>query len=143
MQGPLLLAHVLEHLSLGDCDRALANSASYLLPGGTFRIVLPDLATYVQEYLDDPSEDAASNFMSASSLGREQRSHTVSDFLKDWIGNSAHLWMWDERSLTARLRKHGFVDIRRAAFGDADDPKFAEVENISRFDGFLAMECRK
>jgi len=51
--------------------------------------------------------------------------------------------MWDERSLGERLRRHGFVDIRRAAFGDADDPRFAEVEELSRFDGYLAMQCRK
>jgi len=139
----LFCSHVLEHLSLADCDRALANSATYLQRGGTFRLVVPDLETYAREYLANPSPEASLEFMRASGLGREQRSRGFVDLLKDWIGNSTHLWMWDERSLAARLRQHGFVEIRRAAFGDADDPRFAEVEDVSRFEGFLAMQCRR
>ena len=96
-----------------------------------------------RDYLEHPSAEASVNFMQASGLGREQRSSGLSGLLKDWIGNSAHLWMWDERSLAERLRQHGFVDIRRATFGDAEDPRFAEVEERSRFEGFLAMQCRK
>jgi len=139
----LFCSHILEHLSLDDCDQALANSFRYLERGGTFRMALPDLETYAREYLANPSAEGSINFMQASGLGRERRSRGLSGLLKDWIGNSAHLWMWDERSLGERLRQHGFVDIRRAAFGDADDPRFAEVEELSRFEGYLAMQCRK
>lgn len=139
----LYCSHVLEHLSLEDFDLALAHSARHLQDGGTFRLVLPDLETYARGYLADPSSDASVHFMRASGLGRERRSRTLVDLLKDWIGNSAHLWMWDERSLAARLGQHGFVDIRRARFGDAGDPRFAEVEDVSRFEGCLAMQCRK
>jgi len=142
VQG-LYCSHVLEHLSLSDCDRALAHSASYLRRGGIFRIVLPDLERIARDYLADSSPEAAGHFMYASGLGREERSRGFGGLLKDWIGNSTHLWMWDEKSLAARLRQHGFVDIRRAAFGDSEDPRFAEVEEPSRFDGCLAIQCRK
>ena len=139
----LYCSHVLEHLSYEDCDVALAHSARYLQRGGTFRMVLPDLGEYVREYLADGSDRAAGNFMRGASLGRERRSRGLIGFLKDWIGNSTHLWMWDEKALAARLRAHGFVDIRRARFGDSEDPRFAEVESIDRFEGCLAMQCRK
>jgi hypothetical protein len=139
----LFCSHILEHLSLEDCDRALANSFRYLERGGIFRMALPDLESNARDYLANPSPDASITFMQASGLGREQRSSGLSGLLKDWIGNSTHLWMWDERSLAARLREHGFVDIRRAAFGDSEDPRFAGVEEISRFEGSLAMQCRK
>jgi hypothetical protein len=49
--------------------------------------------------------------------------------LQHWLGNSAHLWMWDERSLAARLRQHGFVNIRRAACGDSEDPGLPTWKN--------------
>src|SRR5262249_37961921 len=111
VQG-LYCSHVLEHLSLADCDRALANSAACLRRGGIFRIVLPDLEQIVRDYVADSSPSAAPNFMYASGLGREARSRGISGLVKEWIGNSAHLWMWDERSLAARLREHAFVDIR-------------------------------
>jgi hypothetical protein len=142
----LYCSHVLEHLALDDCDRALANSLRYLEPGGTFRIVLPDFEAYVQDYLTrqkNGEEDAASNFMQSASLGRLRRPRGVGGLIREWLGNNAHLWMWDERSLAARLRQHGFVDIRRAAFGDAEDTRFAEVENPERFIDALAMQCRK
>ena len=139
----LYCSHVLEHLSLLDCDRALASSARYLQKGGIFRIAIPDLERCARQYLADPAPDAAVRFMYETGLGREERSRGFVGLLKDWIGNSAHLWMWDERSLAARLRQHGFVDIRRAALGDSEDPRFAEVEEASRFEGNLAMQCRK
>jgi hypothetical protein len=142
----LYCSHVLEHLALEDCDRALEHSRQYLRPGGTFRIVLPDFEIYVQDYLTrraNGEEDAAGNFMRSASLGRERRSRGVVGILRDWLGNSAHRWMWDEKSLGARLRAHGFVDIRRAAFGDAEDPRFAEVEEATRFEDALAMQCRR
>jgi hypothetical protein len=63
--------------------------------------------------------------------------------LKTWLANSAHLWMWDERSVGDKLREHGFREIRRPVFGHAEDKKFSAVEDEERFAGCLAMECRK
>ena len=136
-------SHILEHLALEDCDRALANSFRYLQPGGLFRVVLPDLAAYVNEYVKDCSERAALVFMESSSLGRTRRARGIVGLLGEWLGNSAHLWMWDERSLAARLREHGFVNIRRAVYGDSEDQRFAKVENPDRFIDALAMQCAR
>src|SRR5436853_7520462 len=47
-------SHVLEHLSLEDCRRALTNTYRYLKRGGTFRCVLPDFEQQIQTYLNDP-----------------------------------------------------------------------------------------
>lgn len=63
------------------------------------------------------------------------------------FGNSAHLWMFDYPAMQAELQRAGFTAIRPAAFGDAEDPKFAQVETASRFveDGLveLAMQASK
>ncbi len=139
----LYCSHVLEHLALDECDRALANCMRHLQPGGTFRIVVPDFAIYIDEYIKDKSDRAAFVFLQSSSLGTEHRSRGFGGLMQEWLGNNAHLWMWDERSLAARLRQHGFVDIRRASFGDAEDPRFADVENPDRFIDALAVQCRK
>jgi hypothetical protein len=139
----LYCSHVLEHLALEDCDKALAHSLLYLEPGGIFRIVVPDFAAYVRTYNEHASDDAAIVFMESSALGRRQRLRGLQGLLQHWLGNSAHLWMWDERSLAARLRQHGFVNIRRAACGDSEDPRFAEVENPDRFIDALAIQCAR
>jgi hypothetical protein len=51
--------------------------------------------------------------------------------------------MWDYPSLERELDKSGFGQIRRAEFGDAEDPRFAEVEEESRWANCLGIECRK
>jgi hypothetical protein len=55
--------------------------------------------------------------------------------------------MFDFESMKIRLLKSGFVDIRRCAFGDAQDPAFNAVESESRFiagdEHELAVEATK
>jgi hypothetical protein len=139
----IFCSHVLEHLALADCELALANTYSYLKAGGTFRLVVPDLRQLVVRYLEDSSDDAGHSFILATCLGRSARPRGWIGALRAWLGNSEHLWMWDEKSMAAALRRHGFVDVRRCAFGDSPDPKFREVEAEDRFTDCLAMEGRK
>ena len=82
-------------------------------------------------------------FMESSCLGHKVRHRGLAGLARAWLGNSAHLWMWDERSLTGKLREHGFTSIQRASFGDSEDTRFREVEDQGRFNEALAIECRK
>jgi hypothetical protein len=45
--------------------------------------------------------------------------------------------------MAARLRDHGFVDIRRTTNGDSEDTRFAEVENPDRFVDVLTPQCAR
>ena len=63
--------------------------------------------------------------------------------LREWLGNSRHLWMWDFKSLAAELRPAGFTSIQRAAIGDADNARFRDVEEPDRWENCLGMECRR
>lgn len=136
-------SHVLEHLALDDFHMALQNTYQYLRVGGTFRFVLPDLEQLTRDYLADGHSSAASRFMEASCLGKKHRAKNMRGFVTEWFGNSAHLWMWDEKAMREQLIKHGFNDIRRASFGDAEDKNFISVEDNDRFTGCLAMQCRR
>ena len=63
--------------------------------------------------------------------------------MREVFGNSRHLWMWDERSLTKALSEAGFTDIRRCQFGDCSDPVFQSVEEMGRFvDGETSRNAR-
>jgi SAM-dependent methyltransferase len=136
-------SHILEHLALADFEVALQNTFNYLRPGGVFRFVLPDLEQLARDYLSDGSASAASRFMEASCLGIKRRKRGLSGLFSTWLGNSAHLWMWDEKAMTQQLIKQRFKEIRRARFGDAEDARFNEVEEKGRFEGCLAMQCIK
>lgn len=123
-------SHVLEHLSRSDFGKALGHVHDILRPGGRFRLIVPDLEWRSRAYvaaLDAGRTDANDAFMRTAHLGMETRSLVTS------LGNSLHLWMWDEPSMRAALAAAGFVGIRRCRLGDSGDPMFDRVEEQSRF----------
>lgn len=136
-------SHVLEHLSLADFRTALRNTYKYLKPGGRFRFVLPDLEQLISDYQASGGSDAAMKFMKDSYLGHESRKKGLAGLLRSSIGNSAHLWMWDYKAMEDELAKAGFVNIRRASYGDSGDAHFDSVEVEGRWQGALGVECFK
>jgi len=139
--GLLYCSHVLEHLSLDDLRTALRNCRKVLREGGVFRLVVPDLETIVEAYRVNSANDAAIRFMEATLLGRSTRSRGLIAFLKDWLGNDHHLWMWDEKGLESELIAAGFTKIRRAQFNDSIYHAFRLVEDRNRWEGALGLEC--
>ena len=134
-------SHILEHLSLADLRVALRNTHRILQPGGTFRMVLPDLRHIANEYVRDESPDAAITFMQETRLGAEKRPRGVMGFLRSWLGNSEHLWLWDFQSLSRELVNAGFKNPRRVAFHDSGDPLCDAVERADRWHNALGMQC--
>lgn len=128
-------SHVLEHLALNDFRAALANTYRHLKPGGLFRLVLPDLEHLTKDYV---ANGDAMRFMDQTCLGLTER-----NLLRQRFGNSHHLWMWDFQSMSKELVQAGFMNIRRAAFGDSL-PCFTDVEELDRWEpGGLGIECFK
>lgn len=136
-------SHVLEHLALQDLRAALAETLRILRQGGVFRLVVPDLSRCISDYLKKDSPNAAIEFMRDTLLGKETRTRTLRGFVIEWLGHSHHFWMWDYNALDHELKKAGFVDVRRAHFGDAADPLFHDVEEAGRWDGCLGVEAKK
>jgi predicted SAM-dependent methyltransferase len=136
-------SHVLEHLALDELRVAIRNVYSYLCPGGVFRMVLPDLEQLARSYLDNPNTDANSTFMKDGCLGEKVRRRGVRGLAWRIFGRSKHLWMWDYKGLSQELANAGFVGIRRAHFGDSQDPHFRDVEDPDRWQNHLGIECSK
>lgn len=145
-------SHVLEHLALHDFRKALQNTFKMLMPGGVFRLVVPDLEERARRYVHEAtnhSVDASGNFMRRCHLGLEQRPSSMLGRARLLAGGSAHLWMWDQASMIDELRKVGFDRVRRCEFGDSGDEMFARVEEPTRFADHqlglreLAIEARK
>lgn len=131
-------SHVLEHLTLTDMRIALRNTLHVLKPGKVFRLIVPDLheraRRYVERIATDPSDaDAAMAFMVSTDLGESRASAGALRRLRRALGLGRHEWMWDHASMARELEAAGFVQIRKAEFGDADDPRFSEVEQLDRY----------
>lgn len=136
-------SHVLEHLALNEFRQALRNVYSYLVPGGTFRAVQPDLEWLANSYLSSTDSEAASRFMRDSDLGVPEQKAGMGGVLKLLFGRSAHLWMWDFKNMARELEAAGFTEIRRAQCRDNPEPRFHDVEEFSRWENCLGIECRK
>jgi SAM-dependent methyltransferase len=139
----LYCSHVLEHLSLHELRVALHNAFHLLRPGGIFRLVLPDLTFFAQQYINSNSPNAALAFMRETYLGKEQRRRNLVAFMREWLGSSQHLWMWDYSSLSEELENSGFQAVRRAIFGDSGLSPFAAVEDPERWENALGIQCQK
>lgn len=136
-------SHILEHLSREDCLIALKNTRTTLMPGGVFRLVLPDLEYFAKRYIASGGKDAAHMFMHDSGLGQAKRPRGVTGLLTSFLGNSEHRWMWDYESMSEAPHQAGYVGIRRAQFGDGADPMFTRVESENRWINCLGIECSK
>jgi SAM-dependent methyltransferase len=139
----LYCSHVLEHLTLEELRLALHNCYRHLQPGGIFRFVLPDLEFMSQQYVNSTDPDAALEFMRVTWMGIENRQRDLRGFLKEWLGGSQHLWMWDYKSLSRELSAVGFQDIRRAQFGDSGISEFSQLEDPQRWQNELGIQCQK
>src|ERR1700730_17321055 len=132
----IFASHVLEHLSLADFWLALCNTFRLLKPGGIFRLIVPDLEARARIYLqklESGDVDANTWLMRTAGIGIERRDRSLEGIARLVLGNSAHLWMWDEKSIAAALRKAGFVGVRRCHFNDSSDAAFQLVEDPGRF----------
>lgn len=142
----LYCSHVLEHLSLEDFRRALANSFQILKPGGIFRLVMPDLNRLVENYISAKNSndvEASIKFISSTLLGQKSRSKSLRGLLESAWGNSNHLWLWDVESTMHELKKVGFENIRICQYNDSVDNMFKLVESEDRFQYALAIEAIK
>ncbi|MCX6313708.1 MAG: methyltransferase domain-containing protein [Sphingobacteriales bacterium] len=139
-------SHVLEHLSLNDFHQALKNTYGLLKSGGIFRCVLPDLEFSILQYIEDVKskpELASINFLNGTMLGIKDRPKGFKQFVISLMGNSHHLWMWDQYALKNALEEAGFIKVRKCIYNDCEDKMFKLVEDESRFINAISFEAVK
>jgi SAM-dependent methyltransferase len=133
---------VLEHLAKDDVFTALRECRRLLAPGGVFRLFVPDLKAIATSYLAMQNEGAADWFFATSGLGFERRPRTVMQRVREWLGNSRHLWLWDDLSMGKALRECGFDSPRVVRYRDSGDAIFDELEQGVTWELALGMEVR-
>jgi predicted SAM-dependent methyltransferase len=137
-------SHALEHMSKEDMQKALKNIYFMLKPNGCFRLIVPDLKTRAQKYLENNDCDA---FIESIGFGKKRSDKSFIDFLRKLFGNSGHLWMYDNNSMQKYLFEAGFKNIRKSKIGDSGIKVFTEVEEKHRFvdQDFIevALQCTK
>lgn len=126
-------SHFLEHNSLSDAKKLIADVFRILKSGGVFRVVVPDLAIGAQRYLNalqetPPNKEAAADFLNWLQLSRPG--------VRD-----PHLWMYDAPSLTAMLVEQGFANVVVRQFRQGRVPDCDVLDN--RGEDSLYIEAEK
>ncbi|HEY0779757.1 MAG TPA: methyltransferase domain-containing protein [Gemmatirosa sp.] len=134
-------SHVLQDLTLEQSRTAIRHAFALLRPGGVYRTVVPDLMIAVRRYVESDDPLAAYAFLRETKTGVATtlpRRAKVAAAL-----GSRQQWQWDFPTLAHELRAAGFTAVRRCEIGDAVDPRFADVEDPTRFREALAVECAR
>tara|TARA_A200000113_G_scaffold225927_1_gene248787 strand:+ start:4598 stop:5257 length:660 start_codon:yes stop_codon:yes gene_type:complete len=135
----LFASHVIEHLSYQDAKTCLKNSFDLLKPGGCFRLIVPDLAFFIDKYQKGilsqrvDKHSVAFEFNFHSGFGRKESSVGFVNRILSAFSNSAHLWMWDFQSLKTELQDAGFVDVETFEQGISEDEMFLLPERDYQF----------
>ena len=125
---------MMEHLHRDHAKVFIQECKRVLKPGGFFRLVVPNLQKYVDEY--NKTNDA-DKFLEGL-LIQPPKTKTIKDLFKLWLsgGYREHQWMYDKHSLEKIFLKFGFTNIKSLPPGKTGivgekDRHFYERENDS------------
>jgi predicted SAM-dependent methyltransferase len=146
-------SHLFEHLTLASANLFLKESYRCLAPGGVIRLVVPDLykicKRYIQEYESGAVPNSTDFIMWAINMHREGQYGNKIGWTKkmilEWQGYPhQHKFMYDEKSLAARLREHGFRDILSLEYGVSQYiPSIKDVEGAKESYMSVYLEAKK
>ena len=135
-------SHVLEHMYRVEALGVLKEAWRILRPGGTCRMLVPDLKAIVQEYLgertlpgDSGAADDRARQMCRRLLMRREESprrgliYGAYTALTDF---HEHKWMYDGPSLVKLMTEAGFGEVRERPFRDSSIPHIEKVEQEGR-----------
>lgn len=119
--------HVIEHLDYQDAYRVFSEVGRVLTPGGTFRMIVPDLKVFLNLYRNDGAGDIFKLLppWHMEKLSVETPLEMVDFMFRDDKFNR-HLSSWDFDTAELRLRRAGFSSVIRQSVNQSLDPKLAD-----------------
>lgn len=147
--GHVFLSHVLEHIPHIKMQDVLMEINRIMRPGGTIRLLVPDLEAVARAYVAGNEEffrEAAEedeNIRLDLGLGGQLMNFIVSPGqdtvlfdrnLENFIAGYGHLYSYDLDMMTRLLGSYGFGNVRRMGFGESDHIDFREPLHVVGFE---------
>jgi len=132
-------SHTLEHLSRAEGQGFLRECHRVLQPGGLVRIVVPDLAFWVSEYVSGrlPADEFVEKIGVLYGQSRQALKTRLLPFIQ-----FPHKCLYDQAALLGALRRIGFtVAIRKPFESDIEDVRSLEIDE--RTEGAVIVEGRR
>jgi len=128
-------SHTFEHFQWSESLTVAKECFRVLKPGGTLRIVVPDLGLMVRHYLQSGAPLASHEFLQRLSL-----SHGIQDLLHP---GANHSQMFDQKSLQHLFREAGFSSPEVKTFMDSRIPDISNIELEVRKNESLYVESQR
>ena len=133
-------SHLLEHLYLTEAQALLKECYRVLRSGGVIRIVVPDLRSLINDYLQSISKQSHDSVPAADRLNerlllRHPSPPGGSLLYRLYLGVNdfhTHKWVYDVDSLTGHIRKAGFSEVAERGFLDSRISDVQAVEMPGR-----------
>ncbi len=112
--------HFIEHLDYEDGKRLLGECFRVLQPGGTLRVITPDLERYIRAYVtNDEKFFRELRHLGGHQAGLRTPAETINHACR--MGG-AHRFLWDFSTLKLVLQEAGFVDVVRSCHSAMSPP---------------------
>ena len=134
--------HMIEHISYSQGLQMLFECYRILRKNGKIRISTPNLAFLIDLYKEEKSDLqkdyikwATDQFIRFAPCYDD--TFVINNFVRDW----GHKFIYNEKILSASLRKAGFTRVARYELSESEDEALQNLENEKRMpEGFLRLE---
>lgn len=134
--------HVIEHVPYLAGKNLLHESFRVLKPGGTLRVVTPDINFLIGLYQNN-QKDLHREYIEWNSgmFIHDRAPHTALSVFNNFVRDWGHKYIYDIPTLRAEMENCGFTNIQTPALNESTHEVLRNIENDSRHpDGFLALE---
>lgn len=132
-------SHMLEHLDRHTARLFLAECHRVLRPGGWLRLVVPDIAMYVNEY----AADGDANRLVMSLRLAQERTTGFKRLAEIVVGFRGHRWMYDATSLSLLVSEFGFTAANVLDPGETRIPDPGHLNLREREDESIYLEAQR
>jgi len=134
--------HVIEHMPFLDGKNMIEQSFKTLKPGGSIRVVTPDIRFLIALYQND-QEQLHKDYIAWNSelFIKNKAPHCALSVLNNYVRDWGHVFIYDVPLISEMLKEAGFTNIRECKLCESSKPDLQDLENVSRHpEGFLALE---
>ncbi|MFZ2957920.1 MAG: methyltransferase domain-containing protein [Candidatus Ozemobacteraceae bacterium] len=141
--------HTMEHLTYAQVDQLMGECFRILKPGGTLRIIVPDVSTFAENYVQNNQTwfDKWEYLMFTTSPDEERSKRklvskmgAISFVTQEYL----HVSCWDYETMQYYLSKNKFVHIAKSGYRESVDKMLnIDMDNDERRYVSLYLEATK
>jgi predicted SAM-dependent methyltransferase len=137
-------SHTIEHLTYNEAAFVFSETFRVLQPGGIIRIIVPDFAQTVNNYLNNRKQAphlAAKNFLNDTFYFEIPIPHSLPGLVKYYFKRkNNHHFLYDEEGLRYQLSNAGFTDVCSMQWGASRISGIEKIDIPERFRGAICLE---